>query len=356
MKVAHFIKRYLPRSETFIYEEIRNIKGVSQILLTKMVENLELFPYPSEIFKDSSLFKHILKENDVGLIHARFAYGGIEMLNLSKRLNIPLLTTFSGMDVYRFPRHLIYKRKLLRLFQEGDMFLVRSHLMEEDVVNLGCPPDKIQVLYGGIDIDKFCCRKARESTNGPIRILMCGRFVEKKGLKYGIHAFGNISSKYKDTELRIIGYGKLQKELEELCKRLSLEERVRFLGPLSHEKVREEMTQATFFLAPSITARNGDKEGIPNVIKEAMACGLPVISTLHSGIPELVRDGKTGFLVKERDVSELVDRLDYLITHPEIWKELGGNGRKVVEERFNIKKQVRKLEEIYQSLIDKHFR
>jgi len=351
MNVAHFISTYLPRSETFIYEEIQNIKGISQILLTKRIENLDLFPCHSlKIFKDASLFKDIIKENGIGLIHARFAYGGMGILGLSRRLNIPLLTTFYGMDIYRFPRHLIYRYKLHRLFQEGDMFLVRSCKMRDDVVDFGCQEDKIQVLYGGVDIEKFCYIERGEIDNNKIRILMCGRFVEKKGLEYGILAFGKALCKHKDMELRIIGYGRLQKDLVRLCKRISLEERVRFLGHLSHEKVREEMSMASILLAPSITARNGDKEGIPNVIKEAMSCGLPVISTIHSGIPELVEDGKTGYLVKERDVDGLVDRIDYLITHPERREEFGRNGRKVIEERFNLKEQVRRLIEVYNRL------
>jgi len=117
--------------------------------------------------------------------------------------------------------------------------------------------------------------------------------------------------------------------------------------------IPQEMSNADIFIAPSITSKIGDKEGIPNTIKEAMATGLPVVSTLHAGIPELMIEGETGFLVPERDVDGLAEKLDYLITHPEIWEKLGRRGREVVMERFNLVQQVKELEQIYRDVTDK---
>ncbi|GAF72499.1 unnamed protein product, partial [marine sediment metagenome] len=132
---------------------------------------------------------------------------------------------------------------------------------------------------------------------------------------------------------------------------LSDTDSVQFLGMLPHEEVQREMEASDIFLSPNVTASDGNREGIPNTIKEAMATGLPVVSAYHAGIPELVIDKKTGFLVPEKDVDGLVDRLDYLIAHPELWEKLGSQGREVVEEKFNLFKQISRLEEIYAKLL-----
>ena len=106
---------------------------------------------------------------------------------------------------------------------------------------------------------------------------------------------------------------------------------------------------------PSITASNGDQEGIPVVLMEAQATGLPIISTYHTGIPEVVIDGKSGFLVHEKDVDALAEKLEYLIKHPEIWPEMGRYGRKHVEEKYDIKKLNQQLVKIYQNLIEEKY-
>ncbi len=221
--------------------------------------------------------------------------------------------------------------------------------MKTDVIDLGCSPEKIIVHYGGVDVNRF---RKKEPDGERIKILMCGRFAEKKGFEYGIRAFAKLGKTHKNIALTLIGYGKLRGKMENLVDSLNLSDRVQFLGMLTHEEVQREMEASDIFLSPNLAARNGDREGIPNTIKEAMATGLPVVSTYHAGIPELVIDGKSGFLVPEKDIDGLVDRLNRLIVHPELWEKLGSRGREVVEEKFNLFKQVRKLEKIYKSLLN----
>jgi glycosyltransferase involved in cell wall biosynthesis len=138
-------------------------------------------------------------------------------------------------------------------------------------------------------------------------------------------------------------------QMKEVVESLKLSSSVDFLGFCSHDRVREELKREDIFLAPHVTARNGDKEGIPNTIKEAMATGLPVISTYHAGIPELVEDGKSGFLVKEKDVDGLAYYLDKLVENPELREEMGRRGRKIVIDRFSLERGVEELEKIYES-------
>ncbi len=362
--IAFFIKTYLPASETFIYEEIKNLRAFNAIILTQRLVNLDLFPHPNVFsaptlpkwrlgsrLQSHNLFIKPLLNHRVKLVNAHFGWGGMMILPQCKKLGLPLLTTFHGIDVSLFARDFIYRLRLKKLFREGSLFLVRSNRMKADVVDLGCPPEKIIVHYGGIDVNKFRFRK-KEVDGQRVKILMCGRFVEKKGFEYGIRAFAKLGKIHKNVALNLIGDGKLRKKLENLVESLNLSHSVQFLRMLTHEQVQREMEASDIFLSPNLAARNGDREGIPNTLKEAMATGLPVVSTYHAGIPELVIDKKTGFLVPEKDVDGLVDRLDYLIIHPGLWEKLGRKGREVVEEKFNLSTQVRKLEKIYKSLLN----
>ncbi len=130
---------------------------------------------------------------------------------------------------------------------------------------------------------------------------------------------------------------------------------VKFLGAVEQNEVPRLYQKAHIFILPSITADNGDQEGIPVVLMEAQATGLPIISTYHTGIPEVVVDGKSGFLVPEKNVDALAEKLEYLIEHPEIWPNMGQYGRKFVEEHYDINKLNQKLVEIHQNLIDSKY-
>ena len=358
--IACFLRNYLPFSETFIYDEITNIKNFHLIILTEKITDRVNFPY-SEIYtlpekpffkkiQSTSLLQNILIKNKVKLVHARFGWSGIRIRKLCKKLNIPLITTFYGIDASRLPRHFFYRHNLKKLFQDGKIFLVQSNNMRDDIIRLGCPEEKVIVLYGGVDLKKFKLKKRVKKEK--IKIIMCGRFVEKKGFEYGIRAFAKIAKDHKNTLMYIIGDGKLREKLKELTISLNISSKIKFLGVLPHREVQKQMEESDIFLAPSITAKNGDKEGIPTVIKEAMATGLPVISTYHAGIPELVKDGETGFLVTEKDVEAITEKISYLITHPDIAILMGEKGRKVVEEKFNLFIQMKKLERLYSRLIN----
>jgi len=157
--------------------------------------------------------------------------------------------------------------------------------------------------------------------------------------------------RYKNMELNIVGTGKLRGKLEGFIRKNNLND-VHLLGYQPHSKVIEEMSKSHILIQPSVTACDGDKEGIPNVLMEAQATGMPVLSTFHSGIPEAVIDGKTGFLVEEKNSDALSEKLEYLIENQDLWSKLGKAGREHVERDFNIIKQTRRLEEIYDGLLE----
>jgi colanic acid/amylovoran biosynthesis glycosyltransferase len=177
--------------------------------------------------------------------------------------------------------------------------------------------------------------------------------VEKKGIQYSVKAIARVVKKFPYIEYGIVGDGPLRGEIEDLINELELKRHVRMYGWMKQEEVIELLKQSHIFLAPSVTSKEGDQEGIPVALMEAMAQGLPVLSTDHSGIPELVQDGTSGFLVPERDVEALANKLEYLVEHPEIWPERGKAGRDYVKKHYDIHRLNDRLVEIFQSLLDR---
>jgi colanic acid/amylovoran biosynthesis glycosyltransferase len=181
---------------------------------------------------------------------------------------------------------------------------------------------------------------------------MCGRFVEKKGFEYGVRAFAQIRNEFPKAQLRIVGDGPLRPEIEGLVREHDLAERVLILGSLPYDAYAKEADKAHILLAPSVTAANGDSEGgAPTVLLEMQARGLPILSTRHADIPEVVADQVSGFLVPERDVKALSEKLVQLLAHPEQWDEMGRAGRAHMERQHDIVSLARELEGKYDSVI-----
>jgi colanic acid/amylovoran biosynthesis glycosyltransferase len=286
------------------------------------------------------------------IIHCHFGENGILSIHLKKmHVSDVVITAFHGHDLSKFVSTHgagVYED----LFLDGDLFLPISDYWRRKLVALNCDEGKILVHHMGIDLGKFKYQERKTSSAEPIRVLTIGRLVEKKGHKYLIKAVAKSLKTHKNILCMIAGDGPCRAELESLASDLGIADHIKFLGTLTHEEVSELFQQAHIFILPSVTASDGDQEGIPVVLMEAQAVGLPVISTYHSGIPELVIDGKSGFLVPERDIDILAEKIVYLIEHPEKWAEMGRCGRRIVEEEFNIKKLNNQLLKIYQSLLE----
>ena len=203
----------------------------------------------------------------------------------------------------------------------------------------------------GIDCNKFVFNLDETSVDRRFKIVSIARLVEKKGIEYGIRAVAKLLKSKSNITYTVVGDGPLREDLENLINELNLGEHVKLVGWKHQEEVVDILKDSDMMLAPSITSKNGDREGIPVVLMEAMAMGLIIISTLHSGIPELVKDGITGFLAPEKDVDSLAQKIEYLIEHPEVCIDMGKAGRKQVEENYNIDKLNYQLVEIYKKLL-----
>jgi colanic acid/amylovoran biosynthesis glycosyltransferase len=271
------------------------------------------------------------------VIHCHFGSRGLLGMFLKDTgiLNGKLVTTFHGADVSSGVRaygNHIYRR----LFAHGDLFLPISRHWKERLIRLGCCSNKIVVHRMGIDCTEFSFRARQLDSSEIVRLISVCRLVEKKGIEFGIRAVGRLVRSMPKLEYNIIGDGPLRAHLEDLIVQLGLHGQVKIHGWKEKKDVIQMLNRAHILLAPSVTAKNGDQEGIPVALMEGMAMGLPVVSTYHSGISELVKDGMSGFLVQERDVANLTERLKFLMEHPETWPAMGYEGRKYVERYFDI--------------------
>lgn len=287
------------------------------------------------------------------IVHCQFGPNGILGTLLRDRgaFQGKVITTFRGYDISSYITHKgndVYSD----LFKKGDLFLCVSERIKDKVIRLGCNEGKVVVHRSGIDTRKFVFIPREPKHNDKVRLLTIARLVEKKGVEYGIRAVAKILKQYPNTEYNIAGDGPLRSKLESLVKEMKVGHSIKLIGWKCREKIIELLGEADILVAPSVTSKTGDQEGIPGVLREALARGLPVVSTQHSGIPELVQDGVSGFLVPERDADALADKLDYLIKHRNIWPEMGKAGRKYVEEHYDIKTLNDRLVWLYERLLD----
>ena len=287
------------------------------------------------------------------IIHGHFGPGGL-LGHTLRQMNVlkgKLLTTFYGFDVTRRPRQSgrdVYRR----LFESGEHFLVLSQVMRKALIAFGCDPGRVSVHHLGVDCRRFTFQPRRPDSDGTIRLISIARFVEKKGLSYAIAAVAKLVEKHRKIEYVIIGDGELRPQIERQIGELKLSNHVRLLGWQDQSEVVPWLGRAHVFLAPSVTAADGNEEGTPTAIIEAFAMGLPVVATRHSGIPEMVEDGKSGYLVPERDTEALADRLSHVIEHPDRWAEFGRVGRQHVEQHFDIDRLNDHLVNTYQEMLD----
>lgn len=283
------------------------------------------------------------------VVHCQFGQFGLKAMTLRELGVLPgrILVAFRGADLTVDPDVEGYRM----LFQVADRVLPVCDAFRHRLVEMGCDPGKIRVHRSGIDLSRFEFVERSRSPGEGYRLLTIARLVEKKGVAYGIRAVALLKQAGQDVTLTIVGDGPLREELERLSVELDVRDRIRFTGALAHEAVLKVVLDAHVLVAPSHTGEDGDQEGIPNVLKEAMATGLPVVSTFHSGIPELVEDGVSGFLVPERDSEALANRLLHLLNNRERWAAMGRAGRNRVEAEYDIRALNRQLIELYRDVL-----
>jgi colanic acid/amylovoran biosynthesis glycosyltransferase len=354
-------------SEPFVTEQARNLARYSPFFIIGQLTGPFAFPNialsrngRSRFRKDwfyltrsGRGFRRFPEIRSVRLMHAHFGIDGVYALGIAQDLGIPLITTFHGYDIttnlseFLRTRGIVDKHYyfgLKRLRRGGDRFIAVSRFIEKRLIEEGFPRNRVFQHYIGVDVNRFV--PGRKNTEK--RYILCvGRHAEKKGIETLLEAFALIHGKHKGVGLIQVGTGPLTRELISLAKRLRIDRETEFLGAQPPGRVIELMRSAEIFCLPSRTARNGDSEALGIVFNEASACGLPIVSTNHGGIPEAVIDGETGFLVPEGDHRSLAEKLDLLLSDRGLRETMGARGRELVCDSFDIRKQTAKLESFY---------
>lgn len=360
-----------------IKKEFKNIYVISPILRdlgllekSRKCENYSydniIVQYPKSIFipkqytkrlnidfrlrKIEKLIKKI--PEDIHLIHSHFGIIGKLISPLRTKLEIPLITSFYGYDAYQY----IYDQKFYdELFTNFDVAIVLSNHMTNRLIELGCSPEKIKKIHIGIDLEKFKPIEKVVRNTENVEILIVANFVEKKGILNAILAYSELRKNNKNIHLTILGRGPLKESITKLITDLKINDFVSVLDNYStkdpRKSVLEHMQKCDIFLLPSIRDKTGDCEGTPIVLMEASSCEKPCVTTEHSGNPEIILHNKTGFVIPENNIKELVNRLETLINDSKLRKEFGVNGRKHIELEFDKNKQSKKLIEIYKQLL-----
>jgi glycosyltransferase involved in cell wall biosynthesis len=275
-------------------------------------------------------------------LHAHFIDRAATVAMVASRLlGIPYSVTAHASDIYVDP--VLLQEKLANAkFVSTCTAYNRSYLSQfgKDLFN-----HKLLCIYHGLELERYV-NEQQPRLGRPV-ILSVGQLQERKGLSYLVEACGFLRDRGVQFECRIIGEGPLRPNLQEQIQKLRLEDFVRLVGALPHEEVIAQYQEATVFALPAILGKDGDRDGIPNVILEALSMGLPVVSTSHSGIPEVIEEDVNGLLVPPEDAQALSSALERLICNPEMRNAFGKAGRQIVADRFNPDKNARRLLEAF---------
>jgi len=239
-------------------------------------------------------------------------------------------------------------------FEACDLFLPVCNAFKKILVRAGCDPHKIVVHHSSIDCSKFKFLPKNLPKNDNIYLVSTGRLVEKKGFIYSLIAVERLLKKYPRLRYMIIGDGVLKEGYQQVIRMLKIDKKVTIYNWMAHKEYIDFLSQAHICILPSVTARNNNQEGIANVLKEAMAMGLLVIATDHSGNAELIDNGISGLLVPERDAQAVYDAVEYLLKNPERWLPMQIAGEQKVREEFDKEKENDKLEAMFYDLLAKN--
>ena len=315
------------------------LKLLPQFIFTRLPSTLTGLPLRDKgLLKQS--FKYYLQKNKIDVVLAEYGMKGVIVMDVCKELNIPFVVHFHGYDAHNGNLLREFAPKYPAMFSKAAAIISVSKYMHHALLNLNAPAAKTTLIHYGVDTTSFS--KANPLLSKPI-IISVGRFADTKAPYLTIMAFAEAVKKIPDAKLIMIGDGPLLESSKTLASALKLNDHIEFRGTQTVPEVAAVMQQARAFALHSIVTSDGDAEGTPNVILEAASSGIPVISTLHAGIPDVVEHGITGFLVKEKDISQMAAFMILLLSDKELAANMGKAGRERVEQYFQLQNQLSKL-------------
>ena len=360
-----------------IYRQITALKRCVPVVIAQKREQTERFPFePVQIvpkpathfvrrfwsrqvrdmpwqISDAELgaLLRLLNRTDARLLHIYFGQIAVHLLPLIRTWKNPSIVSFHGADVTVDMNKPAYRESTRQMLDKVKFVLVRSESLRRALIDLGCDPKKIEVQRTGIPLEEFAFHERSFPNDGEWRLVQAGRLIEKKGLPVTLRAFAVFLRKYPNATLTIAGDGPLLPQVQQLARELNIEKRLSLPGFISQEQLLDIYYRSHIFVHPSQTGHDGNVEGIPNSMLEAMASGLPVFATDHGGIPEAVDNGVSGVLVRERDHEALANALLNATQDSDSLALIARNGAEVVRKNFYLATQAQRLEEIYLRLI-----
>lgn len=291
--------------------------------------------------QEYALKRSLIKEN-IDIVLAEYGPTACATLKVLQHLNIPMVVHFHGYDASAYSTLECYGKQYKKVFEYACQVIAVSQKMKSDLINLGCAAEKITTLRYGAHSSFFEISADQQGS----QFIAVGRFVEKKAPHLLLLAFSKVVKERPDAKLVMAGEGPLLESSKTLVKALGLFDNVCFAGVLSTEEIRNLMASSVAFVQHSIVAENGDAEGTPVAILEAQASGLPVISTLHAGIPEVVHQDQSGILVRELDIDEMAIAMLRILDNKNLAKQMGNNARKNARQNFTMEQYLGGIEAI----------
>lgn len=297
-----------------------------------------------------------MKKDGVNVIHAHFGRAGYHSLPVARRADLPLVTSFYGYDVSQYGQIPKWRRNYLKLFSDGDLFLCLGPDMQRSLIRLGCPEEKTRVHHLGVDVSHIEYRPRHWDGSEPLRVLIAGAFRPKKGIPLALRALARVRD---SLDLRITLVGDSVGTPDSLPEKARILQTIETLGLSSYtdltgfkpyHQLLDDAYAHHIFMAPSMTAEDGDMEGTPMALVDMVATGIPIVSTRHADIPEIIIHTHTGLLSEEQDVDGLAENVLWLAANTDQWEAMTIQGRSHIAANFDLQTQANRLTLIYDSV------
>lgn len=378
--VASYVADFLKPDQVHVYRQLVGLRHeIDAHVFTHRRDNAKSYPYhekwlhvlpkprtrwlrrlihkqirqePWQIYRwELSRWIHDLARIDAQVLHIYFGHVAPQFLPLMKAWPHPVVVSFHGADAGLDMEKPRYLAALQRVFQLATRIQSRSEALKEDLIRLGCPVEKIVIHRTGIPLATWTFQQRTAPEDGAWKLMQSCRFIDKKGLDLTLKAFATIAARYPQATLALIGDGPLKPALEQQARDLGVADKVEFTGFLGQAKVMAHVNATHLYFHPSRTSVDGNREGVPNAMLEAMASGAPVIATQHGGIPEAITHGESGMLVPENDAEGLAAAALRLIEDADLRQHIATGARRVVESEFSREIQDRRLIDFYKGLM-----
>ncbi len=392
-RLASLCGTYLKPEMQSIYRQIANISDFENHVLAEQVANVDQFPHahlhtltkkPTPRLRGNFLkrfyYKYIvrqwpppvainklppgphfpydlpemLKKLSPEVVHVYYGHKAVKYLAMLRHWGGPFIVSFHGVDVSKSTELESGPADLAEVFQHAELVLARSESLLQELTKLGCPAEKLRLNRTPIPLDQFPLCDRQAPTDGAWKLVQASRLIPKKGLFTTLEALTLVVEHFPKIHFTLCGTGPDKDAIKTRRDALGLQNNVSVVGWQSQDQLRQQYADAHIFLHPSETTPSNDQEGIPNAMLEAMATGLPVVATVHGGIPEAVTHGVDGLLVPERSPQQLAEAILSLLRNPDLWQKLSATAATRVRENFGLPSQIAHLQACYHQAISLH--